>query len=165
MKNFKGEKFPRIKVIKKFNKKIKVIKKHIVNRQTVQEVLTNPKKNIPPKSGAYFFYNTEENKIVYIGISRNIKSRLQQHINHKSSLSASLAYLMAKDELKNKTVTEIKACFEKTNSEKNCRKKHQNKIKQFKVAFHEFDNNFELALFEIYASIKLESKWNSFKTH
>lgn len=165
MVNFKKEIFPEIEVVKKFDEKITEIEKNIAKNQTIQEILKENQKIIPKGAGVYFFYDTEQEKIVYVGISRKIKFRLQQHTNHKSSNSASLAYLMAKNELKNPQVKNIKDCFEKANNVENCRNKHQNKIKQFKVAFVEIENNFELALFEIYAAIKLKSYWNSFKTH
>lgn len=166
MNNFKDEKFPVLGNFEDFDAIINKIEKEIVSNKTVEKILKENPQNIPKGPGAYFFYDTAERKIVYVGISRKIKNRLQQHINHKSSLSASLAYLMAKHELeKIKSITEIKESFEKPDNEDNCRNKHQKKIKNFKVAFKEFDNHFELALFEIYSAIKMQCFWNSFKTH
>ena len=161
MENFRKEQFPELSCIKKFDKQINKIQKKIINNKSISETL----KSVIPKQGAYFFYDTHNKRIVYVGISRNIRSRLLQHINHKSSLSASLAYLIAKDGLKEKSIKEIKECFEKAKEENNCRNKYQEEIKKFKVAFVENENYFELALFEIYAAIKLKTYWNSFRTH
>jgi hypothetical protein len=173
MKNFKGEKFPDIEIIKTFDNEINKASKNISKNLTINEVLAN-KQEIIPKKGAYFFYDTKENKIVYVGISRNIKFRLQQHTNHKSSLSASLAYLMAKADSGaiekdpvgwNKPKGYWSDLKEKFEDDRVFRSKYQNKIKNFKAGFIEMDNDFKMALFEIYAAIKLKSKWNSFKTH
>src|SRR5690554_1907443 len=42
---------------------------------------------IPKLTGVYKFYN-EENKLIYIGKSKNIRSRVQQHLKNKTSKKA-----------------------------------------------------------------------------
>ncbi len=128
MVNFKNEIFPKINIISDFDKKINSIEKSIVKNKTIQEVLENNQEIIPKKAGTYFFYDTKEKKIVYVGISRKIKSRLQQHTNHKSSNSASLAYLMAKKEFADKKAWTKTKDWDKT-------KGYWGKLKE------EFENN------------------------
>ena len=178
MQNFKFETYPDSKNIEVFDREIEKVEKHFRsgNAESIANLLKNNTKQDITSKGVYVFFCEKRKEIEYIGISRTIYFRLQQHTNHKHTSSASLAYLMAKNEYAKKEGwsktedwnqkrgfwKELKADFENS---KKFRERFQNKIKEYKVTFVEFENSFEMALFEIYASIKFQTHWNSFRTH
>jgi len=196
MKNFKFESYPEKlqNLILDFDERIKKIEESFKNNKTsikIEDLLNikdgeNAKHNLKligfePKTlkefqGAYIFYDPKLKKIVYVGISRKLIQRLRQHVNHKDPNTASLAYLMAKNEVAKKKGwnkpedwhvkkgywKNTKANFKNS---KKFREQYQNKIKEYKITFLEFSDNFEMALFEVYAAMKCEAYWNSFRTH
>ena len=100
---------------------------------------------------------------LYVGISRGIIKRLVQHLNYDSHYSASLVYRMATDDYPH----EMKR--DQAMKDDEFRKvflSSQGRLRQMKVAFVEIDNDLELYLFEVFASMRLDTgKWNSFRTH
>lgn len=111
--------------------------------------------------GCYVFIDRE--KPVYVGISRGVIKRLVQHLNFDSHYSASLIYRIAsKDyphEMKRDQAMkdeQFKAVFFSA----------QKRLRQMKIAFVEIDNDLELYVFEVFASMKLDTHtWNTFRTH
>lgn len=112
-------------------------------------------------SGCYVFL--ENNKPIYVGISRKVISRLVQHLNYDSHYSASLVYRMAKgacphnmkrDQAMNDKIFQIAFAEE------------QKRLQKMSFVTIEIDNDLELYLFEVYASMQLDTgTWNSFRTH
>ena len=111
--------------------------------------------------GCYVFIDGENP--VYVGISRGVIKRLVQHLNFDSHYSASLVYRMASEnyphEMKRDQAMkdeQFKVVFFSA----------QERLRKMKVAFVEINNDLELYLFEVYASMKLDTeKWNTFRTH
>ncbi len=99
----------------------------------------------------------------YIGISRGVIGRIQQHLKGKNHNTATLAFKIGSQiyisENKEKYTTREKLDF----------KNEIEPVKDFlmkqKIVLIPVNDDDELALFEIYCSIKLETKLNSFKTH
>jgi hypothetical protein len=103
------------------------------------------------------------NKPVYVGISRGVILRLVQHLNHGSHYAASLVYRMASAEYPHEMRRDqamrdekFKAVFLST----------QERLHRMRVAFVRIDNDLELYLFEVFASMRLDTyTWNTFRTH
>lgn len=111
--------------------------------------------------GCYVFLDNE--KPVYVGISRTVVKRLVQHLNTDSHNSASLVYRMASKayphELKRDQAMKDDQ-FRKVFFEE------RERLRRMKVAFIEIKNDLELYVFEVFASMKLDTKeWNTFRTH
>jgi hypothetical protein len=111
--------------------------------------------------GCYVF--VDGSKPVYVGISRTVAKRLVQHLNSDSHYSASLVYRMAsKDfphELKrDQAMKDIKF--------RDVFFAAQHRLRRMKVAVVEIRNDLELYVFEVFASMQLDtSTWNTFRTH
>jgi hypothetical protein len=111
--------------------------------------------------GCYVFIDGA--KPVYVGISRAVISRLVQHLNYDSHYSASLVYRMASEDYPHEMKRDqamrdeqFKAVFFSA----------QKRLRQMKVACIGIDNDLELYLFEVFASMKLDTDtWNTFRTH
>jgi hypothetical protein len=111
--------------------------------------------------GCYVFFDGTTPE--YVGISRAVIKRLIQHLNHRSHFSASLVYRMAKamhpHQFRREQAMldeEFAAAFLAS----------QKKLQEMSIAFVPISNAVEMYLFEVYASMRLDtSKWNSFRTH
>jgi hypothetical protein len=112
-------------------------------------------------SGCYVLL--EQEKPIYVGISRTVIQRLLQHIKGRTHYDASLAYRVASknhphtlprnEAMKN---SGVKAAFEEAKAY----------LKSLHVAFVPIKDDIELYLFEVYCAMELKtSKWNSFRTH
>lgn len=189
MQNFRFETYPEFDTIQKietFDEKINEIEENFKNEQRnirLEDLLKgDTKENLknigftPEKTnlfkGVYVFYSEEKQRIEYIGISRKIIDRLRQHAYFSQPNSASLAYLMLKKQYAKKDWVRPEDWNKQYFSEIEIKNKFQDEVREFqaiilsyKVTFVEFDNDFEMALFEIYASIKLQTYWNTFITH
>lgn len=112
-------------------------------------------------SGCYVLLR--EDKPFYVGISRTLIQRLQQHVKGKTHFDASLAYLMATD----KTGHEMNRAHAMQDSvfrEAFC--EAQALLRGCDVAFIEIVNPLELYLFEVYCAMELDTcEWNTFRTH
>jgi len=101
-------------------------------------------------------------KPFYVGISRSVVMRLQQH-STGTELSATLAYRMANE----------KAPHEKKRSEamkdpafRAAFHEAQALLRGCTVAFIEIPNPVELYLFEAHCAMALDThEWNTFRTH
>ena len=111
--------------------------------------------------GCYVFIDGE--KPIYVGISRGVLKRLVQHLNCESHYSATLLYRMASEDYPHEMKRDqamrdeqFKAVFFSA----------QERLRQMKIAYVEIENDLELYLFEIFASMKLDTAtWNTFRTH
>jgi hypothetical protein len=89
--------------------------------------------------------------------------RIIQHLNFDSHYSASLVYRMTTGDFPH----EMKR--DQAMKDDEFRKvflSAQVRLRQMKVAFVEIANDLEMYLFEVFASIRLDTgTWNSFRTH
>jgi hypothetical protein len=116
-------------------------------------------------SGCYSL--VEGNRAIYVGISRNVFSRLRQHVFGKTHFDASLAFRIAASKHPDAAVTELSRAeamlddaFGATFAEA------QEYLQSLKVAYIEIQNPLELYVFEPYCAIELDThQWNSFETH
>lgn len=111
--------------------------------------------------GCYVFI--DQGRPVYVGISRGVINRLVQHLNFESHYSASLVYRMAcKDfphEMKRNEAMQHEKFLQKFTVA-------QMRLREMSVAFIEIMNDLELYLFEVMASVQLDTAdWNTFRTH
>jgi hypothetical protein len=112
-------------------------------------------------SGCYVFI--ENDKPLYVGISRSVIKRLFQHLTSSSHYSGSLAYFIAKRQNdpggtrdQNMASTDFRKLFEAS----------QRRLEACTIGVVEIDNYVELHLFEVYAAMQLNTgEFNTFKTH
>jgi hypothetical protein len=111
--------------------------------------------------GCYVFIDGE--KPIYVGISRGVIKRLVQHLNFDSHYSASLVYRMASEDYPHEMKRDQAM---KDEQFKTVFFSARERLREMKVAFVEINNDLELYLFEVYASMKLDTDtWNTFRTH
>ncbi len=127
--------------------------------------VTDKKGKTKKYEGLYIFI--DKDKPVYVGISRNIISRLRNHAWGKTSVTSSLAYLMAKQEHGN-----LNKDIYKDNINE-IREKYLEKVREFKLYIYPFKGQentetseyYSLQLLEVLLSVRLKTCWNTFKTH
>jgi hypothetical protein len=112
-------------------------------------------------SGCYVLI--ENNKPIYVGISRGVLGRLRQHFTGKTHFDASLVYAIAQRRLptKGKRSDVMKnLLFQKAFASA------QTYLRSVHVSFVEIANPLELYVFEAFAAIELGThEWNTFRTH
>jgi predicted GIY-YIG superfamily endonuclease len=106
--------------------------------------------------GLYVWFN--DGKPFYVGIAKNVITRLAQHIKQPNHNSASMAYKVASRIFEVEVDTRAEFPKEKI-------KRIQHWLLDQQVAFVPIADNDELAAFEIFAAIKLKTVLNSFETH
>lgn len=99
---------------------------------------------------------------IYVGISRTVYGRLRQHVTGRTHFDASLAYRMAEAELPH-SKTRNEAMEDPIFAQKF--KAKRDYIRSLTVATVRIENPVELYVFEVYAAMTLDTKWNSFRTH
>jgi predicted GIY-YIG superfamily endonuclease len=102
-------------------------------------------------------------KPIYVGISRRVIRRLVQHLNYRSHYAASLVYRMAciayPHEMRRSEAMRDAKFQEAFHSA-------QGRLHRMRIAFIPIENDLELYLFEVFASMKLDTHvWNTFRTH
>jgi hypothetical protein len=112
-------------------------------------------------SGCYCL--VERGDPFYVGISRNVAGRLNQHFRGKTHFDASLAYAMAcrchPHEVSRADAMLLSAFRDAFDQE-------QTRIRAIDVAVIEIENPVELYLFEVYAALELRTALhNTFRTH
>jgi hypothetical protein len=111
--------------------------------------------------GCYVFIDGA--RAVYVGISRTVLKRLVQHLNFDSHYSASLIYRMATEDYPHEMKRDQAM---KDDQFRNVFFSVQGRLRNMKVAFIEISDDLELYLFEVFASMKLNTEtWNTFRTH
>lgn len=112
-------------------------------------------------SGCYVLLR--DRKPFYVGISRGVVGRLQQHGKGSTHFDASLAYRMACEKVPHELTRDEameKPDFHQAFDEA------QALLRNSSVAFVEIDNPLELYLFEAYCAMELDTcEWNTFRTH
>jgi hypothetical protein len=111
--------------------------------------------------GCYVFIDQE--KPVYVGISRGVVKRLVQHLNFESHYAASLVYRMASEDYPH----EMKRDQAMKDAQfRSIFLSAQGRLRQTSVAFVEVSNDLELYVFEVLAAMHLDTDtWNTFRTH
>jgi hypothetical protein len=105
----------------------------------------------------------DEEKAVYVGISRKVVQRLLQHVKGRTHYDASLAYQIAckiyphslfrSEAMEN---PRFSTAFENAKAY----------LASLSVAFIPVEDDTELYLFEVYCAMMLDtSEWNTFRTH
>ncbi|TGM04823.1 endonuclease [Leptospira barantonii] len=111
-------------------------------------------------SGCYVFSEGEEHK--YVGISRNVVLRLRQHLKGKNFTHSSLAFKITKKKMNlGLTNKESMRNEEFLKEFRNVQKR----ISTWGLSVIEISDPVELYLFEVYASLKLNTVYNNFETH
>ncbi len=116
-------------------------------------------------SGCYVLQENE--KPIYVGISRGVIGRLRQHVFGKTHFDASLAFRIAMKKHPDETVAKLTRStamldplFGTSFAEA------QAYLRSLQVAWVEIENPLELYLFEPYCAFELDThQWNSFRTH
>jgi predicted GIY-YIG superfamily endonuclease len=112
--------------------------------------------------GLYVFLS--EDKPFYVGISKNVIQRINQHIKGHNHNSASLAYSIGLINHEFTEKKEHKGSRENLDFEKYVKPVQKMLLNQ-KIALFQIDNDDELYLFEVFCSMKLQTNLNKFKTH
>jgi hypothetical protein len=115
------------------------------------------KKDIP---GCYVFYDGE--KPMYVGTSRAVVSRLTQHLSSGSANSATLAYGLAKKDRPMKGNPDTRMADPEFDGVFTA---HRDQLRSMRVAFVQISDPVTMYLFEVYAAMKLDTRWNHFRTH
>ena len=116
-------------------------------------------------SGCYSLVDND--RAIYVGISRNVFGRLRQHVFGKTHFDASLAFRIAASKHPAAAIAELSRAeamqddaFGATFAEA------QEYLQGLKVAYIRIANPLELYVFEPYCAIELDThQWNSFETH
>ncbi len=113
--------------------------------------------------GLYIFY--EDNKPIYIGISRSILKRLKSHFLGKIHNEATLAYIMIrhKHEGAHGFYNGERANLDLFKSDRTLLQKEM--MTNWKIAIIPETDNYKMYFFEIYLACHLKTIWNSFETH
>lgn len=127
------------------------------------------KKDIPKKvhqKGIYVFY--ENNRPIYVGRSRDIAKRIRRHSRPSSKHnSASFAFLLAKEQAKvnGMNLKRTRKNLEADPLFNEIFMKQKKRISKMLIRTVQIENSETQAIFEIYASKELKTKYNDFDTH
>ena len=120
-----------------------------------------------PKQGIYVFY--KDNKAVYVGRSNNLKRRIQEHGRPSSDhYSATLAFNIAKEKVnykRNEHRLATRDDLEKAPGFEKAFFLARKQVAEMQVKVIEIEDQITQALFEIYAALILNTKYNDFGTH
>ena len=120
-----------------------------------------------PRSGVYVFYG--EGNPLYVGRSNRLKERIQEHGRPSSDhYSATLAFSMAKERVnfnRNKRRLATRNELEKASGFKKAFFLAKKQVAEMQVKVIEIEDQITQALFEIYAALTLNTKYNDFGTH
>lgn len=119
-----------------------------------------------PRKGVYVFY--EDEKPIYVGRSKNIPNRILNHGRPSSGHnSATFAFLLAKEEAIDRglNVDMTRASLEKNPAFKKIYLEQKKRVADMLIKAVEIESPEIEAIFEIYASRKLDTKYNDFNTH
>lgn len=122
---------------------------------------------IPNTAGIYLF--SELDHAIYVGQTRKLKQRLRNHTNPLGKNNqATFAFLLAKDEAENAGVNtaQYRAQLEADLQFAGHFKAAKLRVSEMDVRFIELAGPIERSIFEIYASLALDTLvFNSFETH
>jgi len=120
-----------------------------------------------PQKGVYVFF--EDNRPIYVGRSDRLKKRLKEH-SQRSSVhnSATLAFKIAKQNTSTLHKKEKKQTNEQLMKNRDFVEEFEaakDRIARAEIRFIEIEDQIEQAIFEIYASLALDTELNDFGTH
>ncbi len=120
-----------------------------------------------PQKGVYVFF--EGNKPIYVGRSNRLKERLKEHSQKGSDYySATLAFRIAKQNTSTLQKKEKKQTNEQLMKNRDFVEEFEaakDRIARAEIRFIEIEGQIEQAIFEIYASLALDTELNDFGTH
>ena len=120
-----------------------------------------------PQKGVYVLF--EDDKAIYVGRSNRMKERLKEHSQKSSDhYSATLAFRVAKQEYLNSHKEGKRPTNELLMKDSIFRGKFEaakGRIAKTRIRFIEIEDQIEQAVFEIYASLELDTELNDFGTH
>lgn len=105
----------------------------------------------------------KENEPFYVGISRKVVQRIQQHLKGGSHFSASLAYKIGLG--LHDQDNEVAFSGKRADLDIKFIKKVQAELMQQRIAICPIDSDNELYLFEVYCAMELGTPYNDFRTH
>jgi len=133
-------------------------RKPLLNRNELHDI---------PSSGVYVFYR--ENKPLYVGRSNRLKERIQEHGRPSSDhYSATLAFTIAKERMnfnRNKRRLATRNDLEKAPGFKEEFFLARKQVAAMQVKVVKIEDQRAQTLFEIYAALVLNTKYNDFQTH
>jgi GIY-YIG catalytic domain len=122
---------------------------------------------VPKAPGIYLF--SKDDKALYVGQTRNLKARLRTHTNPLSRENqASFAFLIAKGEAERAgiDVARTRKILESDETFAEHFRSAKLGVAEMDVRFIELEGPIERTLFEVYASLALDTLlYNSFETH
>jgi hypothetical protein len=109
------------------------------------------------------YVHLHDSSAFYVGISRRLVERLQDHVKGDSHYKASLAYLMTNKKVQHKLTRDdamkdpaFRSAFDDARTF----------LRASSVAFIKINNPLERYLFEAYCAMELDTcEWNTFDTH
>ena len=130
----------------------------LLNRNELEDI---------PRSGVYVFYR--EGNPLYVGRSNRLKERIQEHGRPSSDhYSATLAFNMAKEKVnykRNEHRLTTRNELEKVPGFEKAFFLARKQVAEMQVKVIEIEDQITQALFEIYAALTLNTKYNDFGTH
>jgi hypothetical protein len=157
--NYRKEKYPKEiqEAIKKSQSVLKKLDFKIAPR--LKDIYSNKLLSDKIHKGAGLYIFIENNKPVYVGISRFVKKRLRQHGWGKRHNEATLAFLITEHEMEYITK---KSKLDYKHVEMTQARLQNRKVITVPI---EEDDPFLLYFMEVYISGCLKTKWNTFRTH
>lgn len=117
-----------------------------------------------PTRGIYVFY--ERSKAIYAGRSNSLKTRILGHGRDGSRHnSATFAFLLAKEKMGKNLPQGTRGELEKRPDFAAAYSKEKRRVSQMGVQVVGIEDPIEQTIFEVYASLALETKYNSFENH
>lgn len=117
-----------------------------------------------PKDFMGIYVMIKGNKPFYVGRSKHVLKRINQHVKGESHHTSTLAYLVAKDYYKHITGLDYTGKRNELDYNKYVVPAKDELIQQ-NVAIFPINNSVQLYLFEIYCAMKLRTPYNKFETH
>jgi predicted GIY-YIG superfamily endonuclease len=140
----------------------KLSKDDKINKEWLCDNKTDIRKSGTDFKGLYVFLN--ESTPFYVGISQGVIKRILQHVKGKSFKNSSLAFKIAKIRYE---LSEDKIFNGKRDNLdfKKFGRSSKEFLLQQNIALIPINNDEELYLFEVFCSMKLETKLNNFNTN
>lgn len=142
--------------------KEKLLRDKLIKRRWIRKYETKEGKIKDDFKGVYVFFHKE--RPFYVGISKGVIGRIQQHVKGRNHFTSTLAYKIGCIFFGRKNGFEYNGKRRELKFEE-----YVEPAKEFvrgqSISFMHIENNDELALFEIYCSMRLKTYLNSFETH
>ena len=118
-----------------------------------------------PKHGVYVFY--EGRKALYVGRSNRVVDRIREHCRESSRHnSASFAFNLAKEEMRIEQGTKLgRHELEQAPGFGRAFYEARKRVGEMEIRAVSIEDQVKQALFEIYAALELNCKYNNFRTH